>query len=64
MTNAHVVNGSEKLIVGLSNGKKYKGKLIGQDLLTDLAVIKLEGKGPWPKAILGDSTKIKLVIGQ
>ena len=60
MTNAHVVNGSEKLIVGLSNGKKYKGKLIGQDLLTDLAVIKLQGRGPWPKAILGDSSKIKV----
>ena len=60
MTNAHVVNGSEKLIVGLSNGTKYKGKLIGQDLLTDLAVIKLQGRGPWPKAILGDSSKIKV----
>ena len=60
MTNAHVVNGSEKLIVGLSNGATYKGKLIGQDLLTDLAVIKLEGKGPWPKAKLGDSTKIEV----
>ena len=60
MTNAHVVNGSEKLVVGLSNGKKYKGKLIGLDLLTDLAIIKLEGKGPWPKAKLGDSTKIEV----
>ena len=60
MTNAHVVNGSEKVIVGLSNGTKYKGKLIGQDLLTDLAVIELEGKGPWPKAKLGDSTKIEV----
>ncbi len=60
MTNAHVVNGSQKLIVGLSNGKKYKGKLIGQDLLTDLAIIKLEGKGPWPKAKLGDSSKIEV----
>ena len=54
------VNRSQKLIVGLSNGTKYKGKLIGQDLLTDLAVIKLEGKGPWPKAKLGDSTKIEV----
>ena len=60
MTNAHVVNGSEKLIVGLSNGKTYKGTLVGQDLLTDIAVIKLEGKGPWPKALLGDSTKIEV----
>ena len=60
MTNAHVVNGSEKVIVGLSNGTKYEGKLIGQDSLTDLAVIKLQGRGPWPKAKLGDSSKIEV----
>ena len=60
MTNAHVVNGSDKLIVGLMNGKKLQGKLIGQDFFTDLAVLKIEGKGPWSKAKLGDSTKIKV----
>ena len=60
MTNAHVVNGSDKVIVGLTNGKKLKGKLIGQDFFTDLAVLKIKGKGPWPKAKLGDSTKIKV----
>ena len=60
MTNAHVVNGSDQLIVGLKNGKKLKGKLVGQDFFTDLAVLKIEGKGPWPKATLGDSTKIKV----
>ena len=60
ITNAHVVNGSDKVIVGLTNGKKLKAKLIGQDFFTDLAVLKIEGKGPWPKAQLGDSTKIKV----
>ena len=60
MTNAHVVNGSDKVIVGLTNGKKLKAKLIGQDFFTDLAVLEIEGKGPWPKAKLGDSTKIKV----
>ncbi len=60
MTNAHVVNGSDKVIVGLTNGKKLNAKLIGQDSFTDLAVLKIEGKGPWPKAILGDSAKIKV----
>jgi len=60
MTNAHVVNGSDKVIVGLTNGKKLKAKLIGEDFFTDLAVLKIEGKGPWPKAKLGDSTKIKV----
>jgi len=60
MTNAHVVNGSDKVIVGLTNGKKLRGQVIGQDFFTDIAVLKIEGKGPWPKANLGDSTKIKV----
>ena len=60
MTNAHVVSGSDMVIVGLTNGKKLKGKVIGQDFFTDIALIKIEGKGPWPKANLGDSTKIKV----
>ena len=60
MTNAHVVNGSDKVIVGLNNSKKYKATLIGQDFFTDIAVLKIEGKGPWPKAQLGNSTKIKV----
>ena len=60
MTNAHVVNGSDKVIVGLTNGKKLEAKLIGQDFFTDIAVLKIEGKGPWPKAKLGDSKKIKV----
>jgi S1-C subfamily serine protease len=60
MTNAHVVNKSDKVIVGLTSGKKLTAKLIGQDFFTDLAVLKIEGKGPWPRAQLGDSSKIKV----
>ena len=60
MTNAHVVNGSDKVIVGLTNGQKLKAKLLGQDFFTDLALLKIEGKGPWPKAQLGDSSKIRV----
>ena len=60
MTNAHVVDGSDLVTVGLTNGKKFKGKVIGQDFFTDIALIKIKGKGPWPKADLGDSTKIKV----
>ncbi len=60
ITNAHVINNSQKLIVGLSDGRKYKGTVLGKDTLTDLAVIKLDGRGPWPKAILGDSDSIRV----
>ena len=60
MTNAHVVDGSDKVIIGLTNGKKLTGKLIGQDFFTDIAILEIQGKGPWPKAKLGDSNKIKV----
>ena len=50
MTNAHVVHESDKVIVGLSNGKKLNAKLIGKDFFTALAVLKIVGKGHWPKA--------------
>ena len=60
ITNAHVIDKSEKLIVGLSDGRRVTGEIIGQDSLTDLAVIRLKGKGPWPSCILGDSDKIKV----
>ena len=60
ITNAHVINNTQQLIVGLSDGRKFKGSVLGKDLLTDLAVIKLEGQGPWPKAVLGDSDNIKV----
>ncbi len=60
MTNSHVVSGSDKVFVGLKNGKKLKAKLIGQDQFTDLAVLKIDGSGPWPIAQLGDSSKIKV----
>ena len=60
MTNAHVIKGSDRVIVGLTNGKKLKAKVLGQDPFTDLAVLKIEGDGPWQKAKLGDSTKVKV----
>ncbi len=60
ITNAHVINQSEKLIVGLQDGRKFSGKVLGQDIFTDLAVIKLKGTGPWPKASLGNSDDINV----
>tara|TARA_Y100001968_G_scaffold45599_1_gene35651 strand:+ start:26638 stop:27828 length:1191 start_codon:yes stop_codon:yes gene_type:complete len=58
LTNAHVVDKTDRLMVGLSDGRRVEGKVIGQDSLTDLAVIQITGPGPWPVASLGDSDKI------
>tara|TARA_X000000368_G_scaffold324952_1_gene262022 strand:+ start:127 stop:1305 length:1179 start_codon:yes stop_codon:yes gene_type:complete len=60
LTNAHVIENIDKLIIGLSDGRRVLGKVVGQDSLTDLAVIKLKAKGPWPTAPLGDSDNLKV----
>ena len=59
LTNNHVIEGAEDILVKLSNGKEYKGKVVGKDPRTDIAVIKINEKGlktlPW-----GDSDKLKV----
>lgn len=60
LTNAHVVENIESLIVGLSDGRRVTAKVIGQDRLTDLAVIRLDGYGPWPTAKLGNSDALNV----
>ena len=60
LTNAHVVEKIDQLMVGLSNGQRVSGKVVGIDSLTDLAVIRLNGTGPWPTAPLGDSDKLEV----
>ncbi len=60
LTNAHVVEKTDQLIVGLSDGRRVIGNVVGEDSLTDLAVIKLKAKGPWPTAQLGNSDNLKV----
>ena len=60
LTNAHVVEKTDKVVVGLQDGRRVIGSVIGLDRLTDLAVVRLEGKGPWPVAPLGDSTRLEV----
>ncbi len=60
LTNAHVVEKIDQLMVGLSNGQRVPGKIIGIDTLTDLAIIRLNGTGPWPTAQLGNSDDLKV----
>ncbi len=60
LTNAHVIEKTDQLIVGLSDGRRVLGNVVGEDSLTDLAVIKLKAKGPWPTAKLGDSDNLKV----
>jgi serine protease Do len=60
LTNNHVVEGADEIIVTLSDKTKYNAKVIGLDSKTDLALIKIEGAKNILPAILGDSDKMEV----
>lgn len=64
LTNVHVIQNASKIYVSLSDGTQYEAKIVGQDLDSDLAVIKFDPpKGMTLKTIqFGDSSKLK--VGQ
>jgi len=62
LTNNHVISDAERLKVTLPDGDVLRGKVIGADSATDLAVVKVESDRPLPVAQLGQSSSLK--VGQ
>ena len=60
LTNAHVVENAHQVVVGLPDGRRVSGQVVGQDSVTDLAVVKLEGERSWPTAPLGNSDRLRV----
>ncbi len=60
LTNNHVVEGADQIKVKLSNGKEYKGKVVGRDPKTDLALLKIEGASDLHPLNLGNSEDMKV----
>ncbi|NET59832.1 MAG: PDZ domain-containing protein [Symploca sp. SIO2E6] len=58
LTNAHVVDGADTVEVVLKDGRRFEGKVIGTDSLTDVAVVKIEGDN-LPTVALGDSEQLR-----
>ncbi len=58
ITNNHVVEGATELKVIFSTGEEYPAELIGSDSRTDLALLKIQGDGGYPYAVLGDSSDL------
>ncbi|MPQ96296.1 trypsin-like serine protease, partial [Thioclava sp. JE_KL1] len=61
LTNNHVVDGADNVVVKLSDRKELKAKIIGQDKRTDVAVLKVDATG-LPVAKIGSSKDLK--VGQ
>ena len=59
LTNFHVVDGAEKIMVLMSDNKSYPAKVVGTDQPSDLAVIKIEAQN-LPYLTLGDSDRVRV----
>ena len=60
VTNNHVIENATKVSVTLISGENYDAQLIGRDVRTDLAVIKINSDKPLPFAVIGDSSKLRV----
>lgn len=67
ITNNHVIEGAEDIVVKLSNDKEYKGKVVGMDSRTDVAVIKIDEKNlptiPWGNSDNLRAGEVILAVG-
>ena len=59
MTNAHVVDGADEVIVTLTDKREFKAKIIGADKRSDVAVVKIEATG-LPAVKIGDTSRLKV----
>ncbi|MCX7885450.1 MAG: trypsin-like peptidase domain-containing protein [Caloramator sp.] len=59
VTNEHVIDGASNVTVTLPGGKKLPAKIIGSDMRTDLAVLKINAVN-LPVAKFGDSSKVRV----
>lgn len=61
LTNNHVVENARKVEVLFGkNDDVYEAKVVGRDAPTDLALLKIEGKHPFPTVALGDSARLRV----
>ncbi len=59
VTNHHVIDGARRVLVRLFDGREYEAEIVGEDALTDIAVLRIDETN-LPTASLGDSDQIRV----
>jgi serine protease Do len=60
LTNNHVVENADEIVVRLSDGKDFKATVVGKDPKTDIALVRIENAPDLSPVTLGDSDKLKV----
>ena len=60
ITNAHVIDEAEKILITTNDNKEFEAKLIGSDEQNDIALLKIETENDLPYAVFGDSDSTKI----
>lgn len=59
MTNAHVVDGADEVMVTLTDKREFKARIVGADKRTDVAVVKIQATG-LPAVKVGDVSRLRV----
>ena len=60
LTNNHVIEGASSIMIGLLNGERFRGKVVGVDEETDLALIRINADHDLPVMKFGDSNNVQV----
>lgn len=59
LTANHVIQGADEIKVTLSDKREFKGRIVGNDIMTDIGVVKIDAKD-LPSVKMGDSAKLRV----
>jgi serine protease Do len=60
LTNHHVIERAERILVKLADGRTLRATVIGSDPETDIALVKIDAPQPFPTATLGNSDRLRV----
>ncbi len=60
VTNNHVIQGAEDILVRVDGDKEYKAKVIGSDPLSDIAILEIDSKDKFKTVKFGNSDKVRI----